>query len=154
MKLDFIDYDVRFTSDNLYVDKVCTFLYKDYINNTKDIKSNPLSDKGFYNFLHSTDAETGFPIYIRKLFEILPDKFIGLNRRVLINYDNIIKFIQTNFNYDGVVSLETIIQLRNNSIDIKSKPNTQYASDLDCLTKSPYGPAILSFCNNKKFKVI
>lgn len=150
MKLGLVNYEVKFKPANLFLDKVCTFLYKDYINSTKDTKSNPLIDPGFYNFLHGIDNETKFPIYIRKLYEILADIFIGyLGTQRAINYDNLIAWIKDSFPYDGVVSLETMVQLRNDSINVG--PETKHTDNLAETTsqnrndEQPYYPAILSF---------
>ncbi len=161
-KLEFVNYEVRFKQDNLYLDKVCIFLYKDYVNNTKDTKSNPLVDRGFYNFLHSIDMETGLPIYIRKLYDILPDIFVR-SKNEIIDYDSLITFIKNNFTYNGVVSLETMVQLRNDSIGldyeiqhtnfdeidhdpIKTDSPPRYTLSTQ-VQNSPHYPAILSFSN-------
>jgi glycosyltransferase involved in cell wall biosynthesis len=156
-KLDFVNYEARFEQDNLFLDKVCIFLYKDYISTTKDTRSNPLADRGFYDFLHSKDEEAGIPLYIRKLYEILPDIFVPLKKKVT-GFDSAIAFIKNNsFLYNGVVSLETIVQLRNNSI--KRGYEIQYENNpIKANSESPHYPAVISFCKkggttkSRKFK--
>ncbi|MET1566145.1 glycosyltransferase family 1 protein, partial [Yersinia enterocolitica] len=73
MKLGFINYQVFFKPKNINFDKICIFLYKDYVNLTKDTTSNPVEDLEFYNYLISNDNETNLPVYIRKLFDVFPD---------------------------------------------------------------------------------
>jgi hypothetical protein len=53
-------------------DKVCTFLYKEWVDATGDHVSLPLTSDALYDFLTGNDREVGFPNYIRKLYEILP----------------------------------------------------------------------------------
>jgi glycosyltransferase involved in cell wall biosynthesis len=138
-KLDFTNYEVRHKSSGLLFDKVCTFLYKDYVKKTKDEKSNPLVGRWFYEYLHSTDEETGFPVYIRKLYDIFPHIFVGyLSTKLATNWDNMIWLVGNHFNYDGVVSLETMIQLRNYS----QPPNFQI--DIHATDKTPYHRAAQS----------
>ena len=144
-KLDFVNYEARFNQDNLFLDKVCIFLYKDYINTTKDTKSNPLLDRGFYDFLHSKDEKSGIPVYVRKLYEILPDIFVKLKKKV-VSFDSAIAFIKNNsFSFNGVVSLETIVQLRNSSI--KYNYEIQYENNpIRASVDLPHYSAVLSFC--------
>lgn len=143
-KLDFANYELRFKGMGLPFDKVCTFLYKDYVRKTKDEKSNPLEDRWFYEYIHSTDEETGFPVYIRKLYEIMPNIFVGyLSTQLGTNWDNIIWLVKNHFNYDSVVSLETMIQLRDSQPRLSvTAPNSGNDS---ALTSSAYGQAVLSF---------
>ncbi|CNC89182.1 glycoside hydrolase family protein [Yersinia frederiksenii] len=116
MKLGFINYELIFKPKNINLDKICIFLYKDYINLKKDITSNPLVDWGFYDYLISMDSETNLPIYIRKLFDIFPDILIGyVNFGGKLDFDSLIKWMKNGFNYDGVVNLGTMIELKNAS---------------------------------------
>jgi glycosyltransferase involved in cell wall biosynthesis len=155
-KLDFVNYEVRFEHNNLYLDKVCTALYKEYFSNTRDTKTNPLVDREFYDFLISIDDQTKFPVYIRKLYEMMPEIFIRLNK--VVNYDNIIAFIKNDsFPYNGIVNLETIMQLRNNSI--KRGYEIQYENNpIKANAELPHYPAVISFCKkggtakSRKFK--
>lgn len=154
MKLGFVNYEVRFKPVNLFLDKVCTFLYKDYINSTKDTESNPLVDAGFYDFLHGIDNDTKFPVYIRKLYEMMPDIFIAyLSTQQATNCDNLIASIKDKFSYDGVVNLETMVQLRNDSIngyDFKDGfTETTSQPRNGAKGKPSYYPAILSFCTRE-----
>lgn len=131
MKLDFINYTARINDTGLHLDKVCTFLYKEYIDNTQDTHSDPLIDSGFNKFLNSIDPETNLPVYIRKLYEILPDIFCAYTmRNVSATYDDLINLIKENFPYDGVVSLETMIQLRNQYAGIKYSVATASVSKI------------------------
>jgi glycosyltransferase involved in cell wall biosynthesis len=154
MKLDFVNYELRFKQDNLYMDKVCTFLYKDYVKNTKDVTSNPLADGDFYAYLHSVDDQTKLPLYIKKLYEMLPDIFVGyLQANLPITYDNLIGLIKNYFPYDGVVSLETMTQLRNDSIGVHGAVDRDIcaANDevaLSATAKASYRTAIFSFCGD------
>ncbi|MGT3212964.1 hypothetical protein [Yersinia enterocolitica] len=114
MKLGFINYQVVFKPKNINLDKICIFLYKDYVNLTKDTTSNPLEDLGFYNYLISNDNETNLPVYIRKLFDVFPDILIGyVKSNSGLDFDSIIKWMKNGFNYDGVVNLGTMIEIRN-----------------------------------------
>ncbi|MGT3163929.1 hypothetical protein ACVST0_02690 [Yersinia enterocolitica] len=114
MKLGFINYQVVFKPKNINLDKICIFLYKDYVNLTKDTTSNPLEDLGFYNYLISNDNETNLPVYIRKLFDVFPDILIDyVKSNSGLDFDSIIKWMKNGFNYDGVVNLGTMIEIRN-----------------------------------------
>lgn len=144
-RLDFVNYEVRFKANGFPFDKVCTFIYKDYVKKTKDQTSNPLVDRWFYEYLHSTDAETGFPIYIRKLYEIMPSIFVGyLSTKLEITWDNMIWLVQHHFNYDSVVSLETMIQLRN-----ENSPPDFEIKNINA-TSNSYAPAVQSLLNKRK----
>lgn len=146
-KLDFSNYEVRFKGTGLLFDKVCAFLYKDYVKKSKDEKSNPLVSRWFYDYIHSTDEETGFPIYIKKLYEILPDIFVGYrSTKLTINWDNIIWLVKNHFSYDSVASLETMIQLSDSSKLSSFSVLHPETIDKCPLAKSPYGQAVLSFC--------
>ncbi|HIH7649541.1 TPA: glycosyltransferase family 1 protein [Yersinia enterocolitica] len=114
MKLGFINYQVFFKPKNINFDKICIFLYKDYVNLTKDMTSNPVEDLEFYNYLISNDNETNLPVYIRKLFDVFPDilmDYVKYNGE--LDFDSIIKWMKNGFNYDGVVNLGTMIEIRN-----------------------------------------
>ncbi len=149
-KFGFLRFEIRYKLDNMKLDKICTFLYKEYINHTKNTSTDPFTDIDFYNFLNSVDTETKLPVYVRKLFEILPDIFVGyLNTKQTINYDNLITWMKNNFNYDGVVSLETMVHLRNNSIGSNYKIKYTDASIKTSFQgdsgKPSYFPSLLSF---------
>ena len=96
------------------MDRVCSFLYKEYVEKTNDKTSDPYSSDKFYDYLHSKDGHTGFPVYVQALFEVLPDIFrqASLSRHP-IDYDNLIQFMNWSFDYDGVATIETIVGLRN-----------------------------------------
>ncbi|HEN3251099.1 TPA: glycosyltransferase [Yersinia enterocolitica] len=114
MKLGFINYQVVFKPKNINLDKICIFLYKDYVNLVKDTTSDPLEDLGFYNYLISNDNETNLPVYIRKLFDVFPDILIDyVKSNSGLDFDSIIKWMKNGFNYDGVVNLGTMIEIRN-----------------------------------------
>ncbi|HDL7646032.1 TPA: glycosyltransferase [Yersinia enterocolitica] len=116
MKIGFVNYQVTFKPKNINFDKICIFLYKDYVKLKKDTTSNPLVDFGFYNYLISNDSETKLPVYIRKLFDVFPDILIGyVKSSGDLDFDSVIKWMKNGFNYDGVVNLGTMIDIRNAS---------------------------------------
>ncbi len=156
IKLGFVNYEIRLKQKNFYLDKVCIPLYKDYVNETENTSSNPLVDPEFYNFLHSMDYETQLPVYIKKLYEIMPEIFIGyLYKTSTISYDSFIPLIKEEFSFDGTVSLETMIQLRNDSIKVDYK--IKYADELlktehhhKAKSKFSHHLALLSFGDDLK----
>ncbi|NIL00628.1 glycosyltransferase [Yersinia aleksiciae] len=116
MKIGFVNYQVTFKPKNINFDKICIFLYKDYVKLKKDTTSNPLVDFGFYNYLISNDSETNLPVYIRKLFDVFPDILIGyVKSNGALDFDSVIKWMKNGFNYDGVVNLGTMIDISNAS---------------------------------------
>lgn len=142
-RLPFVAYETRFERDGLLFDKVCSFLYKDYVKNTKDEKSNPLVEPFFYDYIHGVDQETGFSVYIRKLYEILPDIFVGyLSTKLATNWDNMIWLVKNHFSHDGVVSLETMISLRNN---ILRSPFVTLKRETHDAINQPYAKAVQTF---------
>jgi len=150
VKLPFVNYALRCKKDNLFLDRICTFLYKEHVGRSGDVKSDPFSEGAFVEFLHSHDGQTGLPVYIQALFEVLPDIFKQvLDSRESIDYDNVIRFMNWSFDYDGVASLETIIQLRNNSVPASRRFRLVNATSgsIDpyvANTESAYQSAVLS----------
>lgn len=112
VKLDFVNIDVRHEISGLHFDKICTFLYKDFVLGKNDVESDPLEGVEFYQYLCSTDPETNLPLYIRKLFEVFPDIFVSYFREnTKITYDGLIQKLRCGFPYDAVVNLETMSQI-------------------------------------------
>jgi hypothetical protein len=149
IRTELTDYDIRHKVYNFPFDRVCSFIYKDYVQKFDDRLSNPLTDEHFYWYLINTDAETGIPIYIRKLLDILPDIFVGFTKtNQPLEYDNIIHFMRSSFNYDSVARLETLVHLRGararRSISVNHSDNAKSETLLTDGYHSPHATAIQS----------
>ena len=116
-QFDLKNYTVRH-QNGLFFDKVSAFLYKEFIQNNPEAKTiNPLISDDFFNFMHEADGETGLSVYIRKLFEIMPDIFFGyLISGIIIDFDHLISEMKTNFTYITTANPQTMIYLRNNIV--------------------------------------
>ncbi len=69
---NFKKYELRWNDGSIIWDKVCTFLYKEWVEGTGDRWSSPLEDEAIFEHLTGTDKELDTPRYLRKAFEIYP----------------------------------------------------------------------------------
>lgn len=142
VRLELINIDIRFKKKALLLDRICTYIYKQYVKTTQDDTSNPLSDEQFYNYLRGTDEETRLPRYIRALFDVMPDIFVGYARAgIPAAYDSLIPVVRSHFSYDGTLALETFIQLRNEIAGLNYAVEREQESE----NVIPYYPAFMSF---------
>ncbi|MDO2686783.1 hypothetical protein [Escherichia coli] len=148
LRLPIFNYKVIFKPAGLVLDKICIFLYKEYVSTTNDKKTDPLSDWGFYNFLIGYDAGSGLPRYIKKLIEIFPEIMVNYYNSIgKFDFDTIISWLKDGFNYDGVVSLSTVISLRN--VYLKNENKNVKGFDIQPLNLTgKYLPAIDTICLN------
>lgn len=109
----FQPYELRTARENILWDKVCTFLYKEWVKTTADRDALPLSSDAFYIFLTGNDPEIGFPNYIRKLFEIFPRYASSAFGLAGANYTSVLTESKApSTPYKGCIYPETVLALK------------------------------------------
>jgi len=110
----FSNFEMPKSRSGIPLDRVCTFLYREYVQKTKNQSSDPSFDHDFEKYIVSYDRRSGWPMYLRMMLLTMPEKWLPTMMRLeAVNFQNLTQFVQKSSISERILNIATFNKIAN-----------------------------------------